>query len=268
MILECFYRVKGSDSLTSEKHCHENCYELIQTISNEGNFVIKDTLYPIRHGAIFLINAIDIHCSAPQKQDEYIRNKIILNSQSLDKIAELMGFEHIISSLFKENNSASINLSVNESEKIDGIFAEVYTLYSQNNPDNKMEILSLILHFLQICFNCHDEYKSTVSNCVSEAMQYINDNILSEISLAQICEAVFVTKNHLCKQFKKATDMTVTEYIKHRRISMAKKKLQFSNISISDIAQNCGFSNFSYFSKLFKKYEGITPTQYREKYRK
>ena len=99
-------------------------------------------------------------------------------------------------------------------------------------------------------------------------MQYINDNIASDISLTQISEVLFVTKNHLCKQFKKATDMTINEYIKGRRISMAKKKLQFSDMSVSDIAQSCGFSNFSYFSKLFKNYEGLTPTQYREKYTK
>lgn len=268
MILECFYHVKGSDKLTNEKHCHENCYELIQTISNEGNFVIKDTLYPIRRGTIFLINAIDIHCSVPQKQEEYVRNKIILNSQLLDKIAEDMGFAHVISNLFKENNSASINLSVSESEKIDSIFADVYNLYIQENPDNKLEILSLVLHFLQICFNCHSENKTVISSCVSGAMQYINDNIASDISLTQISEVLFVTKNHLCKQFKKATDMTINEYIKGRRISMAKKKLQFSDMSVSDIAQSCGFSNFSYFSKLFKNYEGLTPTQYREKYTK
>ena len=62
VILECFYHVKGSDKLTNQKHCHENCYELIQTISNQGNFVIKNAIYPITYGAVFLINAIDIHC--------------------------------------------------------------------------------------------------------------------------------------------------------------------------------------------------------------
>ena len=260
MILECFYHVKGNDkaNLLNKKHSHDNCYELIQTISNGGNFVIKDTLYPISSGTIFLINAIDIHCSAPQNPDEYVRNKLVLNSKMLDNIASLMGFEHV--------RCASVNVSMKEKEKIDDIFANIYDMYIESNPDNNPEMLSLILHFLQICFNNHNENKYKASSCVSEAIQYINDNVAYNITLSQLSEALFVTKNHLCKQFKKTTGLTISEYIKLRRISIAKKKLQFSDMSVSDVSLACGFSNFSYFSKLFRKYEGITPTQYRNKY--
>lgn len=268
MILECFYHVKGNDkaNLLNKKHSHDNCYELIQTISNGGNFVIKDTLYSISSGTIFLINAIDIHCSAPQNPDEYVRNKLVLNSKMLDNIASLMGFEHVINDLFKNNRCASVNVSMKEKEKIDDIFANIYDMYIESNPDNNPEMLSLILHFLQICFNNHNENKYKASSCVSEAIQYINDNVAYNITLSQLSEALFVTKNHLCKQFKKTTGLTISEYIKLRRISIAKKKLQFSDMSVSDVSLACGFSNFSYFSKLFRKYEGITPTQYRNKY--
>ena len=268
MILECFYHAIGDDmtNLLNKKHSHDNCYEIIQTISNGGTFIIKDALYPIRSGTIYLINAVDIHCSAPQSYEEYTRSKIILDSEMLDMIASFMGFEHIIFDLFKSNKYAAVNLSVTEKERIDNIFASIYDLYSKNNPDNNPQILSFILQILQICYNNHNENRNEASSCVSKAIQYINDNIAYNITLSQLSKSIYVTKNHLCKQFKTETGMTVSEYVKIRRISMAKKKLQFGETSVSEISLECGFSNFSYFSKLFKRYEGITPTQYRNKY--
>lgn len=270
MILECFYRQKGGedDAFINKKHSHEKCYELIQTISSGGNFVIKDTLYPIGNGVVFLINAIDVHCSVPENLDIYVRNKLVLNSEILDEVASLMGFEHIVSDLFKENKCASVTLPPDETEQVDDIFEGIYNLYSQNDPNNRAEMYSHIFHFLQICFNNHNENQYAVSSCVTEAMRYINENIADDITLTRLSKALFVTKNHLCKQFKKNTAMTVIEYIKLRRISMAKKKLQFTDMSIADIAQFCGFDNASYFSKLFKKYEGMTPMQYRMRYTK
>ena len=268
MILECFYHAIGDDTanLLNKKHSHDNCYEIIQTISSGGNFIIKDAIYPICPGTVYLINAIDIHCSAPLNHEEYTRNKIILNSQMLDTIASFMGFEHIITDLFKSNGYAAINMSIQDQEKMDDAFAQVYNLYTKNDPDNNAHMLSLILQIIQSCYNNHrSESKNEVSGCVAKAIQYINNNIAYNITLSQLSKTVFVTKNHLCKQFKKETGLTVSEYIKLRRISIAKKKLQFSDMSVSEISLACGFSNFSYFSKLFKKHENTSPTSYRNR---
>lgn len=268
MILECFYHEKGKDKLTNQKHCHEDCYEIIQTLSKDGNFMIKDTLYPIDYGTIFLINAIDPHCSIPKNANEYTRNKIALSRNTLDSMAELLGCSDIIQSLFMDNNCATINLAMSELEQVDALFHNIVNLYEENSTHSRMELYSNILHLLHICFNNQKRDKQKTNDDISRALIYINDNIINDISLEQISKALFMNKSYLCRQFKKATGMTVIEYIKNRRLSMAKKKLQFTDLSISNIAFVCGFSNFSQFSTFFKKSEGITPTQYREKYRK
>ncbi len=267
MILECFYHEKGGDKLTNKKHCHENCYEIIQTLSNDGNFVIKDSLYPIEHGSVFLINAIDLHYSAPKKLHQYTRNKISLNSTTLCALAELMGCSSMLDSMFIDNSCAVVNLDLNEIEQVDSLFHDIVSLVQEGNEQNHLGLYSHIFQLLQICFSNHKEKKPKIDNCVSQALIYINDHITSDISLDQLSTALFINKSYLCRQFKKATDMTIIEYIKNRRISIAKKKLQFTDLSISDIALFCGFSNFSHFSSFFKKVEGMTPSQYREKYK-
>ncbi len=268
MVLECFYHEKGGDKLTNKKHCHENCYEIIQTLSNDGNFVIKDSLYPIERGSIFLINAIDLHCSAPKNLKLYNRNKISLNSNILCEMSELMGCSNMLKSMFVNNNFAVVHLDLNEIDQIDALFQEIVSFYHEGNEQNRMVLYSRVFQLLQICFNNHKEKKPKIDNCVSQALVYINDNITNDVSLDQLSTALFINKSYLCRQFKKATNMTINEYIKNRRLSIAKKKLQFTDISISDIALLCGFSNFSHFSNFFKKMEGMTPRQYRDKFKK
>lgn len=262
------YHEKGSDKLINKKHCHENRYEIIQTLSSDGNFVIKDALYPIEYGSVFLINGIDLHCSAPQKPNLYTRNKIILNSEILFNLAEQMGCTSIIQSMFIDTGSAVVKLDSSEIEQVDTIFQEICDLQNEGSEQNRLALYARIFQLLQICYNNHKEKKPKLDNCVSQALAYINDNITNDISLDRLSEALFINKSYLCRQFKKATNMTINEYIKNRRLSIAKKKLQFTDISISNIAFLCGFSNFSHFSNFFKKLEGISPSQYREKLQK
>ena len=267
MVIECFYHEKGSDSLTNKHHMHENCYEIIQTLSQNGNFMIKDTLYPIDHGTIFLINAIDLHCSVPENVAEYSRNKIAMNSHILDSVAALLGCSDMVYSLFRDNNCAAFNLGLSEIEQVDALFYDIFKLYEENEPTKRMELYSKILRLLQFCYDNHKEKTQKISDCVSRTLTYINNNISHDISLDEISSNLFINKSYLCRQFKKATNMTIVEYIYKRRLSMAKKKLQFTNLSISDIAFICGFSSFSHFSNFFKKCEGVTPSHYREKYK-
>ncbi|MEE1048832.1 MAG: AraC family transcriptional regulator [Clostridia bacterium] len=267
MILECFYHEKGGDKLTNKKHCHENCYEIIQTLSNNGHFVIKDSLYPIEHGSVFLINAIDLHYSAPENLHQYTRNKISLNCTILCTLAELLGFSSMIQSMFIDTSCAVISLGLNEIDRVDSLFHDIVSIFQNGDEQNQLGLYAQVFQLLQICFNNHKEKKPKIDNCVSQALTYINDHITTDISLDQLSTALFINKSYLCRQFKKATNMTIIEYIKNRRLSIAKKKLQFTNIPISDIALLCGFSTFSHFSNFFKKVEGMTPSKYREKYK-
>ena len=69
-------------------------------------------------------------------------------------------------------------------------------------------------------------------------------------------------------QFKKHTGITILEYRTAIRMRKAKEMLLNGEESISAIASSCGFDDYSYFSKLFKKEEGCTPSEFRERFNK
>ncbi|GAF41712.1 transcriptional regulator, AraC family [Agrilactobacillus composti DSM 18527 = JCM 14202] len=95
---------------------------------------------------------------------------------------------------------------------------------------------------------------------------YIFKNLDKKISLDEIAKTVGYSKNYLCRIFKKDVGITIFEYINIQRIHEAKSQIIFSNQSIFEIANNLGFSDQSYLTKLFLKYEHTTPSQFRSKY--
>lgn len=102
-----------------------------------------------------------------------------------------------------------------------------------------------------------------VSNVVRKAQQYIEEHLEEDISRERLADYVFLNPAYLSRLFRKETGQSITDYTTERRIVRAKGELENSNIRISDIAVSVGYSNFSHFSKLFKKATGLTPQEYR-----
>lgn len=98
-----------------------------------------------------------------------------------------------------------------------------------------------------------------------EIMQFIDANLQADLSIKQLCERFYISKNRLFEIFRSNLECTVTGYINEQRIKRAKELLKQSNNSILSIAEKVGIYNYTYFCKLFKKLSGVTPTEYRKK---
>ena len=92
----------------------------------------------------------------------------------------------------------------------------------------------------------------------------LSKNIRENLSISDIANRLNISVYYLMHVFKKRTGITINEYKMALRIAQAKKMLKNTNKSISEIADSCGFESLQYFSRTFKKTEGVTPSQYRE----
>ena len=88
-----------------------------------------------------------------------------------------------------------------------------------------------------------------------------------EIRAGQLCELIGVTPQHLCRILRHSTGMRTMEYVNFVRIEQAKDLLGRSDEATSDICRACGFENENYFHRVFKRMTGITPGEYRRRYR-
>ena len=96
--------------------------------------------------------------------------------------------------------------------------------------------------------------------------QYILENIDKKIQVEDICEKFFISKSTLYRLFRTEFETTVNEYILQKRLQHAKTLLkEKQELDISQISDACGFTDYNYFIRLFKKTFGVTPLQFRKK---
>ncbi|WP_130838249.1 AraC family transcriptional regulator [Lachnoclostridium sp. Marseille-P6806] len=106
-----------------------------------------------------------------------------------------------------------------------------------------------------------------LSPLVRNALDYLEENFATALSLDELCRALSVSKYYLAHCFKEQTRFSPYEYLITRRLSYAKSLLRSTAQPIGQIASLCGFSSASYFIQTFKKREGMTPGDYRQYFR-
>lgn len=100
-------------------------------------------------------------------------------------------------------------------------------------------------------------------NTLNQIIDFIHANYEQDISLAELAEKFHMNYSYLSWYFKQRTSENLTAYINKVRIEKAKELLKYTDDSISLISTKIGFSEHNYFSKVFKKFVGMTPLEYR-----
>lgn len=101
---------------------------------------------------------------------------------------------------------------------------------------------------------------------VTEAIEYIHQCFHQDISLKQIADKVSMSANHLSTLFNKETGQSVVDYIQLLRVEQARAMLTETHLKSYEVADKVGFSDHSYFSRVFKKVTGVGPRQYRRRW--
>ncbi|WP_070000908.1 helix-turn-helix domain-containing protein [Cellulosilyticum sp. I15G10I2] len=99
---------------------------------------------------------------------------------------------------------------------------------------------------------------------IKRAIQYIKQNYMNKITLEEVASAVHVSPNYFSKIFKEESGINFATYLNQIRIEGAKKLLAADETSLADVAYLAGFEDQSYFSRVFKKYTGLSPKRYKE----
>ncbi len=96
-----------------------------------------------------------------------------------------------------------------------------------------------------------------------KARKFIEEHSTEELSLTKVAKAVNMNATHLSENFKQVTGINFVEYVAHTRFKTACNLLRNPNLPISDIAFAAGFQSLSQFNRVFKRFSGKSPTQYR-----
>ena len=105
------------------------------------------------------------------------------------------------------------------------------------------------------------EYSPKIQHC----MDYIENHLHDRITIKTLASELDLSESWLSTSFASEVGSSVSEYIRHKKLEAAKHLLSFNEYSCTDIAEYLGFSGASHFSALFRKYEGMTPKEYRKR---
>ena len=98
--------------------------------------------------------------------------------------------------------------------------------------------------------------------------RYINDNISTDLSVPRICSEFHLSHSEVYSIFKRYFGTNPAEYIKARRLGKACELLEKTDMQINKVGAECGFPDYNYFSKVFKRAVGISPRAYRKNFTK
>lgn len=115
----------------------------------------------------------------------------------------------------------------------------------------------------EICENINTSKKKGNEDVIYRVKDYIRKNFAQDISLDDVSRMVDISPYYFSKLFKQEVGETYIEYLTKTRIQYARKLLEQPSYSIKQICMMCGYSDPNYFSRIFKKYEGLTPSEYR-----
>ena len=127
---------------------------------------------------------------------------------------------------------------------------------------------------LQIFASIIEEYRATLSKdrrydypykiYVEQAVKYIQGNFRKNVRIQDIAMDIGIDRSYLSGIFKEVMKMSPQEYLLHYRVEQAEILLKETDRKVSDIAELVGYADAMTFSKMFKKYKGMSPQQYRE----
>lgn len=228
-------------------------YEVYRYRENQGSEQDNVSLFPVKL-SFKLANAIKSsqEAEAHQLLDEYmclmVEQKGVSPAVVQMLASELWG---IITYSLYETGFLMDELFTN-----DQIAKEIGALYV---PDQLTQWLKDKI--TKICSSKQWKGKSKHRQVVDFMTSYIHEHYAEELTLAELSDKVFVSRNHLAIIFKNMTGETFNNYLTRVRIEKARELLLEGNMLVYEVAERVGYKNIPYFSTLFKKVTGMNPTE-------
>lgn len=176
----------------------------------------------------------------------------------------------VINFVFKKDKNITYENEIfvlNNSLQLDNQFIKLNKIWMVNTVENKLKAKSIVYDvYSKLCELSIKEYLPNESKkLILEISNSILENSLnSELNISKILENYDISEVHFRRLFKKMYGLSPVKLVQNIRINKAKQLLIDKNISINNIAAMCGYEDTFYFSRIFKKVTGLTPSEYRK----
>ena len=253
----------------SRHHKHHPELEIGVIAEGHGTYVVDDKSFDFKPGDVFFIRANESHCIPSITSDEVIAFVIRINWYYMWNICA----DYIDAAKIHTMITAGIPIN-SYFPKESGVgkkVEEIRKLFRDDNEATRFEIKRRILNLLIIIADSVTDPSIAESvqkapahiGEIQNAVNYINKNLAKQITLDDIAHAASMSRSYVSSYFKLVTGVSPYDYLLTARVEKAIRLLKKTELSVTEIAQKCGFGSLSSFNKTFRKSLGVTPREYR-----
>ena len=253
--------------LNSTPHYHD-CHQLLFIKEGCAKIVIDNEEYFLNPGSLVITSRFEEH--SIEIMDEKSERYIIRISPSAISFKET---EYMLLSCLT-NRTENFPHVADVSDKMEmylSILDNMVAEYNKNDEHSRYMLDSLLFQLLIILKRDRDDLfsvnNSSHIDVINKIKSDFSKNYGDEYTLDSVAKKYHMSPSYLAHLFKDATGTPIMDYLQSCRIASSKSMLAKTDLNVSKIVESCGFSNHSNFSRIFKKKTGLTPMQFRNKYR-
>ena len=246
-------------------HYHD-FYKLVIFICGDVTYCIEGKSYELTPYDMILVNSGEVHRPIVHSQRPYERIIIYISPQFLQSYQQAdydlgLCFEKV-----RKEQSNVLQMPSMKSSKLYQVCRELEASFEDTDYASGLYQNILFLEFM-IQLNraaVHDKLdftKTTANDKILNVLSYINEHLTEDVSIDLLSEHFFISKYYLMHSFKEETGYTIGSYLTTKRLRYAKELIS-GGMPVTQACFECGFKNYSTFSRAYKKNFKVSPTQH------
>lgn len=259
------FHLADNESLQYDFHYHD-FHKIMLFLHGNVTYHIEGKAYPLEPGDIVIVHSGDIHKPVLNDNSTYERVIIYLSDEYLDSLCtDTCNIKNFIE-YSKQKNANVLRHASSDGDSISLVTNRL--IASLNSKDFGAELLTkallteLLVLLNRLCLTSDEKlFGMNISNTnILSVIEYINKNLSEDLSIELISKEFFMDRYYLMHLFKKETGFTINNYITYKRLSHF-NELTKKGLRITEACFECGFKSYSTFSRAYKKYYNVAPSQ-------
>ncbi|URN95640.1 MAG: AraC family transcriptional regulator [Candidatus Pristimantibacillus lignocellulolyticus] len=229
-----------------------DCSELVITLTGCAEVVINGTRYNVKPGTL-------LHTGANMKLDLVVKEDEPWNYAVLQY--RINQEDELVYPIYTEQFLIPTSLNENITQSID----ELAERYIRPNPLTSIQTKVIFFKLLEtLLISIQQCTQSKKSELMLQAVQYMHLRYNRPLSVTHISQYIGVERRRFAYLFERYTGMTPNHYLTSFRMKRSRELLRAHHYSVAEVAELVGYHDSFYFSRVFKKYNGVSPSDYRK----
>ena len=254
---------KFSVGVSNKPPHHHDCHQLLYITEGEVKIEINNTEFIAPKDSLIILSRLEKH-SISVLSKKYERFELRIDPDVVTKYAD----SYLYSVLINRPNGFK---HIVNAQNPDIVFFFKKIIEEHNSENNyKESMLEMLFKQLLICIYRIDpelfSFEYEKADLVKVIQNYLEENMDQPFNLDELSQKYHLSKYYLSHVFKSVTGYPIIGYLQSLRIAESKRLLTKTDMTINEIIEHCGFSDNSNFSRTFKFYTNLTPSEFRKKY--